>query len=71
LRWRDRGFKLLGVRRDRRERTAAVPDRLSRSERGERRSPAFYATRRDVGWLVALLTLLDTLVKVSFALVSS
>jgi hypothetical protein len=29
----------------------------------ERRSPAFYVTRRDVGWLVALLTFLDTSVK--------
>ncbi len=52
-----------GVRSDRRERTSRAPDRLSRSESGDRRSPSFYATRRDVGALVLLLTLLDSLIK--------
>jgi hypothetical protein len=37
-------------------------------DRRDRRSPTFYATRRDVGLLVVLLTLLDTLVKVLFRL---
>jgi len=39
-----------------------------RRDRRERRSPAAYVTRRDVAALVALLTLLDTLVKVLFRL---
>lgn len=37
-------------------------------DRRERRSPAAYVTRRDVAALVALLTLVDTLVKVLFRL---
>jgi len=37
-------------------------------DRRERRSPAAYVTRRDVALLVAALTLLDTLVKLAFAL---
>jgi hypothetical protein len=54
-----------GVRRDRRERTACAQDRQSGPEGSDRRSPATYVTRRDVGWLVALITLLDTLVKLA------
>ncbi len=55
-----------GVRRDRRERTSRAPDRRTPAEQAsDRRSPAFYATRADVGWLVALLTLMDTLVKLA------
>jgi hypothetical protein len=53
------------MKNDRRERTTRAPDRREARERAERRSPAFYATRRDVGWLVALLTLIDTLVKLA------
>jgi hypothetical protein len=52
-----------GVKNDRRERTARAPGRLSRSESGDRRSPSFYATRRDVGALVLLLTVLDSAIK--------
>jgi len=51
------------VKNDRRERTSRAQDRRDAPESAERRSPAFYATRRDIGWLVATLTLLDTLVK--------
>jgi hypothetical protein len=51
------------VKSDRRERTARAPGRRESSDGGDRRSPAFYATRRDVTALVALLTLLDTAVK--------
>jgi hypothetical protein len=58
-----------GVRSDRRERSARAQGRLSRSEGGERRSPAFYVTRRDVGALVVLLTLLDSLVKLAIIVV--
>ncbi len=65
-----RRHSLLGVRRDRRELTSPALGRRSELKRSERRSPAFYATRRDVGWLVALLTLLDSAVKVLFVLVS-
>jgi hypothetical protein len=54
-----------GVRRDRRERTARAQDCQSSPEGLDRRSPAAYVTRRDIGWLVALLTLLDTLVKLA------
>jgi hypothetical protein len=54
---------VLGVRSDRRERTSRAPGRREPADAGDRRSPAFYATRRDVGWLVALLTLMDTAVK--------
>ncbi len=54
-----------GVKKDRRERTSSAPDRREARERADRRSPAFYATRRDVGWLVATLTLLDALVKLA------
>jgi hypothetical protein len=57
------------VRRERRERTSRAPDCQSGPEGLDRRSPATYVTRRDVGWLVALLTLLDTLVKVAFVTV--
>jgi hypothetical protein len=57
------------VKNDRRERTARAPDRQSSLRGFDRRSPAFYATRRDVGWLVALLTLMDTLVKLGLILV--
>jgi hypothetical protein len=53
------------VKNDRRERTARAPGRRETPSGVERRSPAFYATRRDIGWLVALLTLLDTLVKLA------
>ncbi len=60
---------LLGVKTDRRDRTARAPGRLSPSEREDRRSPAFYATRRDIGWLVALLTLADTAIKLAIKLV--
>jgi len=38
-----------------------------RRDRRDRRSPGAYVTRRDVALLVAALTLLDTLVKVLFA----
>jgi len=38
-------------------------------ERPDRRSPSTYVTRRDVGWLVALLTLLDTAVKLAIVAV--
>jgi hypothetical protein len=51
------------VKNDRREPTARAPGRREPSGSGDRRSPAFYATRRDVGALVVLLTLLDSLVK--------
>jgi len=54
------------VKKERRERTSRALDRRTSAEQaGDRRSPAFYATRKDVGWLVALLTLLDTLVKLA------
>jgi hypothetical protein len=62
--------RLLGVKADRRERTTGAQARREAPAGAERRAPAFYATRRDVGWLVALLTLLDTMVKVAFALVA-
>jgi hypothetical protein len=51
------------VKSDRRERTTGAQGRRDRQEGGDRRSPAFYATRRDVGALVVLLTLLDSVVK--------
>jgi hypothetical protein len=35
----------------------------------ERRSPGAYVTRRDVGWLVLLLTALDSLAKLGVVLV--
>ncbi len=54
-----------GVKADRRERTACALDLPPEPEGSERRSPAFYATRRDIGWLVALLTLMDTLIKLA------
>jgi len=57
-----------GVKKGRRERTPRAQDRrIGAEEAPERRSPAFYATRRDVGWLVALITLLDTIAKIAFA----
>jgi hypothetical protein len=56
------------VRTDRRERTSRALDLPPPPESGERRSPATYVTRRDIGWLVALLTLLDTLVKLALKL---
>jgi len=56
------------VKNERRERSARAPGRRSSADADERRSPAMYVTRRDVGWLVALLTLLDTLVKVALKL---
>jgi hypothetical protein len=62
---------LLGVKNDRRERTARAQGRREAPDGAERRSPAFYATRRDVGWLVAVLTVLDSLVKLGFALVGN
>lgn len=51
------------MKQTRRERTPGAPEGRSSLRRDERRSPAFYATRRDIGWLVALITLVDTLVK--------
>jgi hypothetical protein len=59
------------VKSDRRERTARAPDRQSSPKGSDRRSPAFYATRRDIGWLVALLTLLDTIIKLTLVMVGS
>jgi hypothetical protein len=61
---------LLGVRTDRRERTSRALDLPPPPETAERRSPAAYVTRRDIGWLVALLTLLDTLVKLALKLIT-
>jgi len=58
------------VKNDRRERTARAPGRHSSPAGEERRSPALYVTRRDVGWLVALLTLLDTCVKVALKMLT-
>jgi len=58
------------VKADRRERTSRAQGRREAPAEADRRSPAFYATRRDVGWLVALLTLLDTLVKVALKLIT-
>ncbi len=55
----------LGVRTDRRERTSRAQDLPLPPEEGERRSPSTYVTRRDVGWFVVLLTLLDSLVKLA------
>jgi hypothetical protein len=57
------------VKKDRRERTSRAPDRQSSPRGSDRRSPATYVTRRDVGWLVALLTLLDTAVKLAIVAV--
>jgi len=37
-------------------------------DRREPRSPGTYVTRRDVALLVAVLTLLDTIAKILFAL---
>jgi hypothetical protein len=62
------GSTLANVKNDRRERTTRAPGRRPSPEGSERRSPAFYATRRDVGWLVALLTLIDTGVKLAVKL---
>ncbi len=61
----------LGVKNERRECTSRTQDSPPESVNSERRSPAFYATRRDVGWLVAALTVLDSLVKLGVALVES
>jgi hypothetical protein len=58
------------VKKNRREPTSRAPDRRDAPQGAERRSPAFYATRRDVAWLVALLTLMDTLVKLAIVVSS-
>jgi hypothetical protein len=58
------------VRSDRREHTPRALGRREVPDGAERRSPAAYVTRRDVGWLVALLTLLDTVVKVALKLIT-
>ncbi len=59
-----------GVKSDRRERTTGAQERQSSPEGSDRRSPALYVTRRDVGWLVAFLTLLDTLVKLAIVAIA-
>jgi hypothetical protein len=58
-----RWSSLLGVRRDRRERTSRTQGRSSEPEGFERRSPALIVTQRDVAAVVALITLMDTIVK--------
>jgi hypothetical protein len=58
------------VKNDRRECTPRALDLPPPPESGERRSPATYVTRRDVGWLVVLLTLLDSLVKLAVVMVA-
>ncbi len=59
-----------GVKKNRRERTSRALDRREAPDGADRRSPAAYVTRRDIGWLVALLTLLDTLVKLAVKLIA-
>jgi hypothetical protein len=57
------------VKNDRRELASSAPECRSPAETaGERRSPAFYATRRDVVLVVALVTLLDSLAKLAVVL---
>jgi hypothetical protein len=60
---------VLGVRTDRRERTSSAQDRLSEPEGSDRRSPATYVTRRDITWLVVLLTLVDSLAKLAVVII--